>query len=210
MGWAQRIAKQLEKPTGLLGKMVAAMMNKGNAPLQDWAIAQLDVGEDQQILEVGFGGGRTLEKVAALAQRVTLFGIDYSPTMVKVASKKNRAAIRSGRIRLQQGDVAKLPYAEEQFDKVLSVHTLYFWPDPVHGLQQIHRVLKQDGMFILGMGPKQVMLQRKFPQHSNFTLYEIEEVVEMFRQAGFADVSVRPQPGAGDVCITGVKRPPQS
>jgi ubiquinone/menaquinone biosynthesis C-methylase UbiE len=208
--WKQRIAKQLEKPTGWLGRRVAVMMTKGNAPLQDWAIAQLEVGEDQSILEVGFGSGRTLEKVAALAEQGMVYGIDYSPTMVKVASKKNRAAIQAGRMRIEQGDVANLPYAEEQFDKVISIHTLYFWPDPVHSLQQIHRVLKQDGLLILAIGPKQVMLQRPYPQESNFSLYETEEVVEMFHRAGFADVSVRPQPDGPDLCIVGIKRPPQS
>lgn len=210
MGWRQKIAKHLEKPTGWLGRWVAVMMTKGNAPLQDWAIALLEVGEDQHILEVGFGRGRTLEKVAALAQRGVVYGIDYSPTMVQVASKKNRAAIQTGRVRIQQGDVADLPYEAERFDKVISIHTLYFWPDPVYGLQQIHRVLKQDGLLVLAIGPKHIMLQRTYPQQSNFSLYETEEVVELFHRAGFADVSVRPQPNAHDVCIVGRKRPPQA
>jgi ubiquinone/menaquinone biosynthesis C-methylase UbiE len=50
---------------------------------------------------------------------------------------------------LTQGDVAFLPLAGEQFSKVLSIQTFYFWPEPLQTLRQLFCVLKRPGTLIV-------------------------------------------------------------
>jgi ubiquinone/menaquinone biosynthesis C-methylase UbiE len=62
----------------------------------------------------------------------------------------------TGRVTLLRGDVAALPFADQQFDKVLSIHTFYFWPNPQQILQDIFRVLKPKGMLVLTLSTGRV------------------------------------------------------
>ncbi len=38
--------------------------------------------------------------------------------------------LRQRGLRLERADSAAMPFAEGCFDRVLAVHTLYFWADP--------------------------------------------------------------------------------
>jgi SAM-dependent methyltransferase len=39
-------------------------------------------------------------------------------------------AIERNQLTLVCGNIANLPFGEQRFDKLLSIHTFYFWPDP--------------------------------------------------------------------------------
>lgn len=67
-------------------------------------------------------------------------GVDFSPSMVAMARRRNRTLVDQGLIDLRQGDSLRLPYENNSFDRAWSVHTVYFWhepvahmPEPVHG-----------------------------------------------------------------------------
>lgn len=53
-------------------------MNRRHSRLTDWGLSHLTIGEDDAILDVGCGGGRTVAKLAGLAPRGTVYGIDYA------------------------------------------------------------------------------------------------------------------------------------
>jgi SAM-dependent methyltransferase len=57
-------------------------------------------------------------------------GVDLSTTMVRAASRRNRTALDRGQLRLLRGDIANLPFRDNRFDKIFSIHTFYFWPEP--------------------------------------------------------------------------------
>ena len=65
--------------------------------------------------------------------------------MVRMAQRRNDASIAQGRVRVDQGDAAKLPYADGSFDKVCATHTLYFWTVFERVARELGRVLKPDG-----------------------------------------------------------------
>jgi ubiquinone/menaquinone biosynthesis C-methylase UbiE len=50
---------------------------------------------------------------------------------------------------LVQANVNSLPFQDEQFDKVFSIHTVYFWHELSPTISEIFRVLKPGGAFIL-------------------------------------------------------------
>lgn len=103
-----------------------------------------------------------------------------------------------------------LPYASLTFDKVFSVHCIYFWSDPVRTLEELRRVLAPGGRIAITVLPKTPWLETKTkpPEHV-FTLYEACEIVELLEDAGFRDVQrehdARPERLRCE-CITGVRR----
>jgi SAM-dependent methyltransferase len=53
------------------------------------------------------------------------------------------------RVFVCQGTAEKLPYDDEKFDLVTAVETVYFWPNLSHCLQEVGRVLKSGGRFVI-------------------------------------------------------------
>ncbi|HEX7670608.1 MAG TPA: class I SAM-dependent methyltransferase, partial [Polyangiaceae bacterium] len=121
----RRLARQLSRPTGLLGALVRRLMNRGNAKMNAYAVEQLDVTSTDRVLEIGFGGGVTLPSLLARAAFVA--GVDPSPDVVARARVHFKAAVGGGRADVREGLVESLPFEPGSFDKVCTVNTVYFW-----------------------------------------------------------------------------------
>jgi ubiquinone/menaquinone biosynthesis C-methylase UbiE len=76
---------------------------------------------------------------------MTLTGVDISVAMVERAARRAAGAGLSERVRFKVGDVAAMPLPDGEFDGVVSTLSLHHWPEPTHGLAEIHRVLKPGG-----------------------------------------------------------------
>ena len=139
------VTKQFGSPSGLFGKIIGNRMAKGNVYDARWTISLLEIQPDHRILEIGFGPGVSTQMASAKASKGFVSGIDHSQTMVQAASQRNADAIRSGRVELRHGDVSALPYPAESFDVAFSLHSIYFWRNPVDGgiarLGRTHAVL---------------------------------------------------------------------
>jgi arsenite methyltransferase len=137
MGLARFIAHQLGRPSRVTGRL----LNLANARGNERAVELLDVSSDQRALDVGFGGGVALGKLAARAQSVA--GIDRSEAAVGSVRQRFRREIEEGGLHVELASVEAIPFDDESFDQVLTVHTIYFWPDPERGLRETLRVLKR-------------------------------------------------------------------
>ena len=170
----QWLGNQLRHPKGPLSKWIGMYMQKGNDVINLWTIDLLDLDADKVLLEVGIGNGSTLNRIASNKKIRKLYGVDLSDDMIKEAAKLNKKFIEDGMMELQQGNVLFLPYKESTFDTVLSVHTIYFWPDIDQGLSDIHRVLKPGGKLFLSITDKSRMEQME--RTKSFHLIHIEEI----------------------------------
>jgi ubiquinone/menaquinone biosynthesis C-methylase UbiE len=121
------IARQASCPHGLPGRFLAWIMAAETASVNERALALLECRPDDHVLEIGFGHGRTLARVATLVPAGFVAGVDVSEEMVRMASSRNRQFIAEGRVEVQRADSTQLPYPEGRFDRVYAVHTLYFW-----------------------------------------------------------------------------------
>src|SRR6185503_16586023 len=126
---------------------------RGNQPEARWTIDLLNIQPDTRVLEIGFGPGVAIEYAAEQAAQGHVSGIDYSETMVQVARKRNAAAIRNGVVDLTHGDVRSLPYGDESFDRVFTIHCIYFWAEPTACLHEIRRVLRANGVLAITILP---------------------------------------------------------
>lgn len=93
-----------------------------------------------RVLEVGIGTGRNL---VWYPPGITLVGIDISPNMLARAAE--RAAILRRGISLVEMDVEQMAFPDRCFDHVVSTCVFCSVPDPVRGLREIKRVLKESG-----------------------------------------------------------------
>ncbi|MEN8245945.1 MAG: methyltransferase domain-containing protein [Thermodesulfobacteriota bacterium] len=202
---AHKIAKQLSRPTGFLGNLIGIGMKIGNRSLNEWTIEQLNLNPSDRVLEVGFGPGLSIKLVAENVPGGWVAGIDCSQTMLDQANRRNAAAIESGRIELKHGDVSSLPYDNDAFDKVFAVQVLYFWEEPLVILSELKRVLKPGGKIALSILDKKDLERKQITQTGVFNLYSVEEIVELFSQAGFSDVHYKTgashKHGTGICCI---------
>ena len=104
------------------------------------------VREGDRVLDCGAGTGTTgilAARRAGPTGRVTLF--DLSDSMLAVARRKVSAEGLGHRVTSRTGDLAHLPFADGQFDTVLSTYSLCPVGDPAAGALELYRVTRPTG-----------------------------------------------------------------
>jgi ubiquinone/menaquinone biosynthesis C-methylase UbiE len=125
-----------------------------------------------------------------LAPGGRVVGIDFSPTMLAQAARRNAAAIAAGQVELRVDDARSLPYPDETFDKAFATNVVYFWNDPAAALREVRRVIKPGGTLALYVVSKADIAKFKLTQTGVYRLYTGEELSELLTQAGFRQVRV--------------------
>jgi ubiquinone/menaquinone biosynthesis C-methylase UbiE len=177
----KRFNAQFAHPEGLLGRFVGMILALKNRERNAWTISMLDIQPSDQVLEIGFGPGQAIQEVAKLTPNGFVAGIDLSDTMVMQASKRNSAAIRSGRVLLQQGSESPLPFEDNKFNKVFAVNSMQFWSNPIAGLQEVRRVLKPGGRVVITIQPMWAKTEEEVQMVA-------EKLVFQLKQVGFKQV----------------------
>lgn len=100
--------------------------------------------EGEKILDLACGSGQWLEFFKK--KKIIYFGIDFSEKLIEIAKK------RYPKSNFLVGNVTKLPFADEFFDKVYAIALFHHLPSKKlrsQVLNEIKRVLKKDGFLIL-------------------------------------------------------------
>lgn len=103
------------------------------------------------VLDIGCGTGFSTKTYSKCCRKI--IGMDYSDDML-LAARKNV----EGNVIFLKGDVLKLDFKDNQFDKVISTRcliNLINWQDQKKAIKNIHRVLKKGGYFIMLEGIKE-------------------------------------------------------
>jgi ubiquinone/menaquinone biosynthesis C-methylase UbiE len=186
-------------------------MNSRHSKLTDWGLSHVTVRPEDRILDVGCGGGRTVNKLSTLASKGKVFGIDYSEVSVSVARKLNARRIQEGRVEVLAGSVSQLPFPRDAFDLVTAVETHFWWPDLPAGMREILRILGPGGTGLIiaeiykGAPTATARLAEKL---SLMTLLSPEEHRTLFTDAGYSDVEIITEPGKAWICAMGKKPSP--
>jgi ubiquinone/menaquinone biosynthesis C-methylase UbiE len=168
------LLRMFGRPRGLLGRVGGCIMAHTKRTFTPWAIGLLEIQPGDRVLEVGFGPGAAIRRLAESTPAGFIAGVDPSREMLQQARTRNAKALRAGRVDLRQGSAECLPFEEHSFDKVLSINSLQVWSDTRTGLREIHRVLKKGGQLALG-----------FTVHSRQSRTGL---VETLAAAGFGEV----------------------
>ena len=184
-------------------------MNMSHSRLTDWGLKHVVIEKHFTILDVGCGGGRTIEKLAALATEGMIFGVDYAKGSVGASRRKNARLIQAGRVEIEQASVSRLPFADDKFDLVTAVETQYYWPNLVTDMQEVRRVLKPGGTLLIVAESykkgKYDKLQRPVMKLLNSAHLSVSEHRELFSAAGYEDIQIFEEREKGWVCGIGTK-----
>ena len=140
------------------------------------------------VLELATGTGLIAKNIVNAAAHIE--ATDASAEMVLEAKRDNRSA----KLHFSVQDMFRMPYADKSFDVVIVSNALHIVPQPEKALQEIKRVLKEDGVLIAPTfthagnsfsGKVRVFFMKRvgFPLHSKWTS---AEYLRFLRQNGWA------------------------
>ena len=111
-----------------------------------------NIGDSDNVLEVGCGAGHILEKIS----KGKLFGIDISEIQMPRAKKR-----LGDRVELKKAPGESIPYPDKFFDKILCSEVIEHVLDPREVLMEISRVMKDDGILSLSIPNENVINSAK-------------------------------------------------
>ena len=204
-----KLLNQCGKPTGRLGRFLVWTFNVHHSKLTDWGLKHVAIKKQYTILDVGCGGGRTVQKLAEIAAEGKVYGIDHSKESVAASRRTNRQLIEMGRVDIRLGSVSSLPFSEHMFDVVTAVETHVFWPDVVADMREVLRVLKPGGR--LGIiaeyykGGKHDRRDRMIAERMKLPFLDVSEHADLFSKAGYSEIEMFEEYDQGWICVVGTR-----
>lgn len=99
-----------------------------------------------RVLDAGCGGGKPV--LQRLGRTYDPVGLDISQSQLALSRERVPTA------RFTKGDLARLPFADDSFDAVVSFYAIIHVPKAEHEqvLSEFHRVLRPGGALLVSMG----------------------------------------------------------
>lgn len=146
------------------------------------------------ILDLGCHSGTFTSVVLAKAKTRQVYGIDISPSAIKLATKR----IPYGEFKV--ADASKLPFEDNFFEAVYCLEMLEHVDDPIMVLEEIKRVLKRGGkLFVLVPSDNKLfkiiwfLWTMYYPhwRHAHVQSYNKEVLEKVIKQLGFKILKVK-------------------
>jgi SAM-dependent methyltransferase len=137
----------LQYPSALINALPEEVTDSYCGVGNPFALGPINQGEE--VLDIGCGSG--VDAIMAAMQtgpsgKVT--GIDATPEMLKRA-KENLALTDLKHVTFQEAGADNLPFADQDFDVVISNGTFNLVPDKPGALSEVFRVLKPKGRLMI-------------------------------------------------------------
>jgi ubiquinone/menaquinone biosynthesis C-methylase UbiE len=169
------------------------------------AVVAMGIPRGGKVLDVGTGTGFVAIEVALLLEgRSHVVGLDISSTMLTLAAENAAQRGLAEATTWQEGDAKHMPFADGEFDFVVSCGSLHHWEEPAAVFDEIARVLKADGQCIVrdskrltSMGPRLLAgaigltIPADFRKHywgsiqSSYTPDELRQILKQSRLQGW-------------------------
>lgn len=190
--WAAT-GRQLRHPSGLTGWVLAKLMARVNWQPNVLAIDALFVRPTDSVVELGFGPGRSLARLANKASKGTVFGFDHAPDMVRLARRKYGSLVASGRLKVDQNAFSSLPFATNAVDRVLLVNVIYFFDAAGRDIAETYRILKPGGRVSIYVTDKRTMEKWPFCEPETHRTFDALDVAKLLIKGGFrsSDVAIQ-------------------
>lgn len=180
----EELQSQLSCPKGKRGVEVAHIMNESNKGMTLESLNRLNIMQHHSILELGHGNGGHLSQLLQMAKDIQYFGLEISSEMKKEAERINQDLSKKHTLNFKLYDGESIPASDNQFDRVVTVNTVYFWKDPQKLMSEIFRVLKVGGSFAIGYVQKHIMEELPFVL-GKFELYDNQAMEALINQSPF-------------------------
>jgi len=122
-------------------------MEDHHSDITDQTLALMDIQPADRILDLGCGTGWASRRMARVAAKGEIIGLDVADEMLKRAEKTSS---EFKNIRYVWGSAEKIPANDGYFSKVLSVESFYYYADQGKALDELSRVMAAGAkLFIL-------------------------------------------------------------
>ena len=168
-----------------MGWLAGERMVRQHGPETAWTIHLLEIQPTDTVLDVGCGAGQAIKLAAEKASDGRVIGVDLSEVMVRMATRRNAQAVKAGRVVLSQRNMTALPFEDMCFDKIMTIHTLYFWSQPDRAISELYRVLKPGGRLVITLSTGKINAQGEVEVWPQFQSILDEQVMPGMRTEGF-------------------------
>lgn len=201
MPWRRRVERfinrQAASPRGLFGRFLGLLWGREHRAVNRATLELLAAEPGHRVLEIGCGPGVALEGAAERARSGEVVGVDVSDVMVSAARRRNRQAVERGHVTVRRIDGMNIGAEPASFDRIFSVHCLYFWKDPGYMLAQLFEALRPGGRLVLAFRPAGADVPARFREDEVYRFYEPAELESLLVRAGFVEVRTVCRPEVG-------------
>lgn len=193
------------KPVGFLGRVMLKGMNKGHTKVSLWGLEQFPNIHPTNMIELGCGGGINAARLLKLYKNAKMTAVDYSYESIRKTKRYNEKAIAEGKLVTCIADVSKLPMESDAYDLATAFETVYFWPGPKESFQEVYRILKKDGIFVIvNEVARRTKETKKWEDMiDGMTIYNKDELSLHLEEAGFVVIHTKEEDGK--LCVIGKK-----
>jgi ubiquinone/menaquinone biosynthesis C-methylase UbiE len=177
-------------------------MGQEHAAITAGMLAEMEFDANDKILDVGCGSGWLCGLLADKAPEGQVVGMDVADEMIRLARGKYAG---NPRMMFIVAGAEDIPWDDNFFNKVVSVESAYYWPDPVAAFRDILRVLQPGGtarilINLYTENPHSHQWRDKLGVSTH--LFSGDEWCRLMGKAGFEETShsrvVDPRPVADD------------
>ena len=169
-------------------------MEDHHLPITEPVLPLMGLKPTDRILDLGCGSGWLSRRIARIVPGGQVVGVDIAVEMLSCA----RAAGREyANLNFMEGAADRIPCDSGSFNKIISVESAYYWPDPAACVREMFRVLDAGGSawilinyYVENPHSHQWGQIINVPTH----LLSTEQWMEFYRNAGFVDVLHRQIP----------------
>lgn len=101
------------------------------------------------LVDIGCGAGNLIIKIAQKFPDLSLRAVDISPEILEYAKERAIENSVENKIEFKIGTIEDLPFPDNSIDFIVSSLSLHHWLNPIQAFNEIRRVLKKDGKFVI-------------------------------------------------------------
>lgn len=109
----------------------------------------VSLAEQGVAVDLGCGAGTLAVELARQGPMLRVIGVDLSGELLAKAEANARESGLGGQVTFRLGDIHDLPFPDESLDLVISTLSLHHWSDPQAVLDEIARVLRPGGGYLI-------------------------------------------------------------